>query len=257
MIRLGACGNTDIIDLIADSGFDYMECGFAWLCGLSEERYARELARVKNARIKVEACNGMLPRELKVTGSEVSEAAIREYFDKAFPRAKAMGVEIVVFGSSFARNVPEGFPHDEAWRQLAHYLTIANEYCEKYDMRVVIEPLRRFETNIINLVGEAIALAALVNLPRIGVLGDTYHMVAASEPYTALSHAGKRLWHMHICNSSNRQNPAIGDGGDYKEVFEALKAAGYDGRVSVEARWKDFPNQIGEAYQVLRTTLDA
>lgn len=257
MIRLGACGNTDIIDLIADSGFDYMECGFAWLCGLSEERYERELARVKNARIKVEACNGMVPAELKVTGPDASEEAIRAYFDKAFPRAKAMGVEIVVFGSSFARNVPEGFPHEKAWRQIMDYLHIANEYCEKYDMRVAIEPLRRFETNIINLVSEATILASLANLPRIGVLGDTYHMVESAEPYTAFAHAGRLLWHVHICNSFTRQGPEPDDGGDYKEVFAALKACGYEGRVSIEARWKDFPNQIGPACQVIREARDA
>ena len=130
-------------------------------------------------------------------------------------------------------------------------------YAVKYDLDVVIEPLRRFETNIINLVSEATILASLANLPRIGVLGDTYHMVESAEPYTAFAHAGRLLWHVHICNSFTRQGPEPDDGGDYKEVFAALKACGYEGRVSIEARWKDFPSQIGPACQVIREARDA
>ena len=59
MIRLGVCTSPDNIDLVADAGFDYIEIGFAWLNGLSEEDYQKTLAKVKAARISVEASNGM------------------------------------------------------------------------------------------------------------------------------------------------------------------------------------------------------
>ena len=131
MIRLGVCTSPDNIDLIADAGFDYIEIGFAWLNGLSEEEYQQALAKVKASRIKVEASNGMLPGTLKVVGPDVDENAIRAYFEKTFARGQEIGVKTVVFGSGAARAVPEGFPQDEAWRQIYRYLTIAAEYCEK------------------------------------------------------------------------------------------------------------------------------
>jgi hypothetical protein len=45
MIRLGVCTSPDNIDLIADAGFDYIEIGFAWLNGLSEEEYQQALLK--------------------------------------------------------------------------------------------------------------------------------------------------------------------------------------------------------------------
>ncbi len=257
MLRLGICDKPSNIDLIADAGFDYLETGMAWLSQLSEERYQQALSQVRASRIGVEACNGMVPADLKLTGPDVDEAAIRAYLDIGFARATEMGARIIVFGSSFARNVPEGFPHEKAWRQIVDFLKIASEYCVKYDVDVVIEPLRRFETNIINLVSEATILASVLQLPRIGVLGDTYHMVASAEPYEAFSHAGELLGHVHICHAMKRRYPVPGDDGDYEDVFRALKKCGYSGRVSVEARYDSIEQEAAPAYRRLREAMEA
>ena len=120
---------------------------------------------------------------------------------------------------------------------------------------MVIEPLRRFETNIINLVSEATILCSLLQLPRIGVLGDTYHMVASSEPYSAFAQAGSLLGHIHICNSAIRRYPVEGDDGDYEEVFRALKECGYTGRVSIEARYDSMEKEAAPAYRRLREAM--
>ena len=115
----------------------------------------------------------MLPGDLKVVGDKVDEQAIRAYLEKTFARAQKLGVKVVVFGSGAARGVPEGYPHENAWRDIAAYLRIVEEYCEKYAIDLAIEPLRRAECNIMNFVSEGTEMAALLNLPHIGVLGDT------------------------------------------------------------------------------------
>lgn len=261
MIRLGVCTSPDNIDLIADAGFDYIEIGFAWLNGLSEEEYQAVLAKVKASRIGVEAANGMLPGTLKVVGPEVDENAIREYLDKTFRRGREIGVKAVVFGSGAARGVPEGFPQDEAWRQIARYLTIASEYCDKYGIDVAIEPLRRVECNIMNLVTEGTLMSALINHPRIGVLGDTHHMLCGCEPWSAFTQAGKLLKHVHIShsmgNEKGRDYPAPGDDGNYGEIFDTLKACGYEGRVSIEAGCKDLAADAPKAFEALKAALGA
>ncbi len=261
MIRLGVCTSPDNIDLIADAGFEYIEIGFAWLHGLSEEDYQKALAQVKASRIKVEASNGMLPGTLKVVGPDVDENAVRAYLEKAFARGREIGVKTVIFGSGAARGVPEGFPQDEAWRQIHRYLTIAAEYCEKYDIDLAIEPLRRAECNIMNLVTEGTLMSALINHPRIGVLGDTHHMACSCEPWSAFAQAGKLLKHVHIShsmgNEKGRDYPAPGDDGDYKVIFDALKACGYEGRVSIEAGCKDLKEDAPKAYKALIEALNA
>jgi len=261
MIRLGVCTSADNIDLIADAGFEYIEIGFAWLNSLSEEEYQKLLGKVKAARIGVEASNGMLPGDLKVVGPDVNEAAIREYLEKTFRRGSELGIKVVIFGSGAARRVPDGFPQDEAWRQIARYLTIVSEYCVKYGIDLAIEPLRRAECNIMNLVTEGTLMASMLNLPGIGVLGDTHHMLCGCEPYSAFEQAGKLLKHVHIShsmgNEGGRDYPSPGDDGDYKVVFDALKACGYDGRVSIEAGCKDLAKDAPAAFEALKEALEA
>ena len=143
----------------------------------------------------------------------------------------------------------------EAWRQIARYLNIAEEYCAKYDIEIAIEPLRRAECNILNFVSEGTAMSALVNQPHIGTLGDTYHMISTHEPFSAFTQAGKLLKHVHIGHTlgvdAGRIWPMPDDGENYREVFEALEQAGYEGRVSIEAGCKDMAVDGPKAFAVL------
>ena len=106
-------------------------------------------------------------------------------------------------------------------------------------------------SNIINLVSEAVALSAILQLPNVKALGDTYHMAMCSEPLGALTMAGPLLAHVHTANALGRVLPKAGDGEDYPAIFRALKAAGYEGRVSCEASFQDFEADALAAFQVL------
>ena len=129
------------------------------------------------------------------------------------------------------------------------------EYADRYGIDVAIEPLRRTECNILNLVSEGTLLSALVNHPRIGALGDTFHMICSSEPYDALIYAGEKLKHIHIShtisNEKGRVWPCLGDGEDYRALFACLERARYTGRVSVEASCDDIAAQANETFQAL------
>lgn len=114
MIRIGICSPMDAFETVAQMGFDYMETGLVPLYRLSDEDFSRMCERVDRAPIRIEAFNGMLPGTLPVTGPNVDGGALDEYLEKSFARARRLGAEVVVFGSGAARNVPAGFPIDEA-----------------------------------------------------------------------------------------------------------------------------------------------
>ena len=251
MIRLGICTDIANIDLVAEIGYDYMETGLSALAALSDEEYEQAAQRVEAAAIKVEACNGMMPASIPVTGPNVNAQQIHEYLDKAFARAKRLGVEVVVFGSSGARNVPEGFGVDQAWRQIGNFLRIAQGHAVEHGITIAIEPLRRGESNIINYVSEAVLLSSILQLSNVRALADTYHMAMGSEPYSVLTMAGPMLAHVHTANAIGRILPKEGDGEDYDGIFAALRAGGYDARMSCEAGCKDFAVDARAAFAVL------
>ena len=251
MIRLGICTDVANINEIAEIGFDYLEFNLAKLYGMTEEEFASVCALVDAAPIKVEACNCMLPGDIKVVGENVNAQAIHDYLDKAFARARRLGVKVVVFGSGNSRRVPDGFDTAVAWRQIGNYLRMVERHAMENDITVVIEPLRAGECNIMNFVSEATLMASLIQMPHIAVLADTYHMALGSEPLSALTMAGGLLKHVHIANAIGRKFPKEGDGERYADIFETLKEMGYEGRVSVEAGCDDFAKDAREAFKVL------
>jgi len=242
-MKLGLCTGPENTALAAELGFDYVECGLSALAAMPKEAYQALLSQKDSFAVPVTHCNGFLPGHVKTTGPDVCEQQQREYLELAFSRASALGVTTVVYGSGASRGVPEGWSHAEAWKQILAFLKLAAQYGEQYGITIAIEPLRRRECNIVNLVSEATLLAAAVDHPRVGVLGDTFHMRSSSEPYQALTYAGKLLRHVHISHSlpdlSGRIYPAEGDGEDYAEIFDTLRAMGYEGCVSIEAGCND------------------
>jgi sugar phosphate isomerase/epimerase len=63
---------------------------------------------------------------------------------------------------------------DKAWEQLADTCLILGREASKYDITIVIEPLNKSETNIINSVAEGYKLAQQVNHPNVKLLADFY-----------------------------------------------------------------------------------
>lgn len=251
MIKLGICTDIANIAIVESCGYDYMETGLSRLAEMTEEEYQQAVRLVDAAGIRVEACNGMLPASVRVTGPDVSVQKIHEYLEHAFARARRLGCEVVVFGSSGARMVPDGFPFDVAWRQIGNFLRIAQGHALDYDITIAIEPLRRGECNIMNMVSEAVLISSLMQLSNVKALGDTYHMAMCSEPLSALTNAGSMLAHVHTANSLGRILPKEGDGENYEGIFRALKAGGYDKRISCEAGCTDFAADAKAAFEVL------
>jgi len=256
MIKIGVCASIDNIHLAEAAGFDYLEAGFGGIASMTEEEFQRQLDAAKKASIRVEACNGMLPAQQRVTGPDVDLDSVKAFVTRGFERAEQLGVKVVVFGSAGARNVPEGWPYRRAWEQIAEYLRMAEPIARAHGVTIALEPLCRAESNILHYVSEGALLSAMIGLPNLRTLGDIYHMVLNGEPMEALTNAGELLAHTHIANPEGRLFPAETDAFDYVSVFAALKAGGYDGRMSVEGRALNFEANLPVACRVLKGARD-
>ncbi len=258
-MKLGVCTSPENAFLAAAAGFDYVECALNALAAMSEEDFLSLLAQSKNFPIPVSKANCLFPADIPVVGPDVCVEKIRAYLDHAFSRAARLGVKVAVFGSGRSRTYPEATAFGDAWQQVEDFLRLAAPHADKYDIDIAIEPLRPKECNLINLVSEATTIARAVNHPRIGVLGDTFHMLSSQEPWENLVHAQQKLYHMHISHTlpdlSGRIYPRCDDGEDYAVIFRTLHDMGYSGDISVEAGTSSFSEDGAEAVHCLRPML--
>jgi sugar phosphate isomerase/epimerase len=238
---------------MAAAGFDFVEWPMSRTVGeMDDAAFADLAALARDLPVTPEAWNVMLPGTLKVVGPEVDPAALERYLETAFARAEALGGRIVVFGSGGARTIPEGWSAEEATRQFEDACRIAGDAARRHGLTIAIEPLRREETNLVNHVREAVAIAERVDHPAVQVLSDLYHVTAGNEPFADTGAAAPRLAHVHVAAPGTRTLPVAGEHEDaYRDYFAVLRDAGYDARVSLECR-DSTPERAGEALRMLR-----
>jgi D-psicose/D-tagatose/L-ribulose 3-epimerase len=120
------------------------------------------------------------------------------------------------------------------WRRAAAGLRALAEAAGARGVRLAIEPLNRFETDMINVVEQGLALIADVGSADLGLHLDTFHMhLEEKDSGAAIRRAGERLFHLHACEN-DRGVPGSGQV-RWEEVASALDAIGYDGAVVIES----------------------
>lgn len=250
-MRFGCCCSIDQAAVAHAAGFHYIETTVVSLLPeATDPFFAPLLETYQAAPIPVRACNVFLPGDLKVVGPEVDWLRVEAYVRTALRRVKLIGADLIVFGSGKARMVPDDFARSAAEDQLVDFLQLVGEVATTHAMTVVIEPLNRKESNILNSVDEAVALAQRVNRPTIRVLADFYHMDEEQEPLHHLLAYQEWLAHIHVADTGRRA-PGTGTY-PYTEFVDLLRQADYDGLVSIECRWEDFAAEAGPACRFLQ-----
>jgi D-psicose/D-tagatose/L-ribulose 3-epimerase len=260
-MKFGVCGfltakNADgsefeLIPAAKKAGYDYIEMPLATVAGLSEAEFTDLKVKVGAGELPVEACNIFFPRSIRLTGPDVDWKAVEAYLELALGRAGQLGAQAIVFGSGGSRQVPEGFPMEEAWLQLVHLLRLTEPIAAKNGTTIVIEPLNDKETNIIHTGSEGFALAKLVDRPHIRLLLDLYHMHLMNEDPGIAVTARDYVRHAHFAKPEGRCYPAVVED-EFRAFFGGLKRGGYPGRVSIEAGFKDFVSEAPLALAVMK-----
>lgn len=100
-------------------------------------------------------------------------------------------------------------------------------------VRLAVEPLNRFETDILNTTRQGIALARLVDHPAVGLVLDTFHMNMEDDDIPgAIREAGKHMIHFQA-NENHRGYLGTGHI-EWTPVIRALTDIGYTGTISLE-----------------------
>lgn len=132
-------------------------------------------------------------------------------------------------GSLEAQDTPA--THQERLASSLHELC---SYAAERGVKLCLEPTNRYECNSLNRVDACLDFIAAQRLDRLGLLLDTFHMNIedASIP-GAILQAGSKIQHFH---SPDSNRAAAGTGHlDFQAILGALKTAGYQGYLMLEA----------------------
>jgi sugar phosphate isomerase/epimerase len=236
MPQFGICVPVEESAAAKAAGWDFVEENIQnFLKGLVGDGQWDGPARLSKAALPVPAANSMVPASLKITGDAVDFEKLQQYMAAVTRRAKVAGMKILVFGSAGARNVPEGFDREKAEDQIVRFLKMAGTLAEGNGITIVIEPLNKGESNIINTVPEAVHYLKRVKHPAVRALVDSFHHWLDGEPLEDVRKNITHIAHVHLADKDGRVPPGESGTSDYRTFFRMLKDARYEGMISVEA----------------------
>jgi D-psicose/D-tagatose/L-ribulose 3-epimerase len=115
------------------------------------------------------------------------------------------------------------------------------QYAESRGVRLALEPLNRFETDMINIVSQGLKFIDQTGMDNVGLHLDTFHMhLEEKSSGDAIRLANQKIYHFHACEN-DRGVPGSGQV-HWDEVAKALKDVKYDGPVVIES----FTSQVKE-----------
>jgi sugar phosphate isomerase/epimerase len=160
--------------------------------------------------------------------------------------AAALDAPIITVGSFRGQLAWAGDP--EARATLVDTLRAAAEKAIEQGVRLALEPLNRYESDIVNNASQGLALIEEVGHSHLGLLLDTYHAnieeSSLTDPFRRAMAAG-RLWHVHL-GDSNRLPPGRGHI-DFPGIVATLREIGYQGYLSAELLARPDPDTAAAA----------
>jgi len=181
-----------------------------------------------------------------------------EHQQKAVERLKAhidlaalLGC-FVIIGGIRGRILETGKEFESSVEKGNQALVACANYAHGKGVNLLLEPINRYETNIINTVDEAADLIEKIGSRNLKLLLDTFHMnIEEKSIAESFIKAGRHLGHIHFADS-NRLAPGWGHI-DFGEILDILKKIHYQGAVCFEILPKpDDVQAIQQAIQYIR-----
>lgn len=136
----------------------------------------------------------------------------------------------------FTGDPPTAAEHD----RLVDVQAAAADYALGRGIALSIEPLNRFECYVLNTVADAAGIVRRVDRPNFGLLYDTFHAnIEEKDPVGVIAANIGAINHVHI-SENDRGTPGRGHV-PIRATLQALKAAGYDGWLTIEAFGRALP----------------
>lgn len=120
------------------------------------------------------------------------------------------------------------------WQNAVESLRTVADYAGDRGVRLAIEPLNRFETDMVNTVEQGLNLCNDIGRENVGLLVDTFHMnIEEKDIADAVRRAGARIFHVQV-SENDRGTPGSGHV-PWDSFFDSLNDINYSGQIVVES----------------------
>lgn len=205
---------------------------------ISLEKRNQIVSVMKNAGIECAGLHWLLAPPPKGLHFTTPDTAVRRktiaYFDKLIDFCGDLGGPCMIFGSPKQRSTV-GISIEEAKKYFAEGLARLADHAQERGVKILIEPLGRSVTDVVNTLAEALELAKQVDHPAIQIMFDFHNTVDETQPFDVLleKHC-KYIHHIHVQEMDGKH---LGTGtavNDYVKAFQTLKGLKYDKWISLE-----------------------
>jgi len=156
------------------------------------------------------------------------------YLDTLIDFCGDIGGSYMIFGSPKQRNTRD-ITVEQAKKHFAEGLSAVADHARQRGIEILVEPLGKRTTDVVNTLAEASQLARQVNHPAIGMMFDFNNTVDETEPFDVLLRKyHKNIHHVHVQEMGGKH---LGTGtavNDYVKAFQVLKDMRYNHWVSLE-----------------------
>jgi D-psicose/D-tagatose/L-ribulose 3-epimerase len=215
-------------------GFDTVELPIELPAHIEPSRVKQELDRHGLVCGSICACMGP-DRDLR--GTTRQQKIGLGYLTKLLDQMVTLGCPKLIGPVYSATGRADAVPAAEykrQWKTVVKHLRTLAHYAEERGKQICLEPLNRFETDLINTCDQGLRMVADVGSPALNLMLDTFHMnIEEKNQAGAIRKAGRHLKHLHACGC-DRGTPG-NDHIDWKGIAAALNEIGYKGDVVIES----------------------
>jgi len=148
-----------------------------------------------------------LPPGASAVGDEAAAVRWGDFMNRLADTAHGLGASLVI--GPMYHPVGEFVPGAQAELH-ARLIERLSAWRPSAPVRLALEPLNRFETNVLNLCADGAHIVDAAANPAVALMADTFHMhIEERDPVAALRALGSRCIHVH---ASENDRGAVGTG---------------------------------------------
>ena len=236
-------GWTQQCQIVADAGYKGIEIAAFTFVKKSVEEISPEkrhemVSVMKDTGLECAGIHWLLappPKGLHFTTPDVSvRRKTIDYLDELIDFCGDMGGPCMVFGSPNQRGTV-GISVEEAKKYFAEGLAKLADHAQQRGVKILVEHLPKYATDVINTLSDALKSARQINHPAIQIVFDFHNTVDETEPFDVLLE--KYYKHIEYIHIQEMDGKHLGTGtavNDYVKAFQTLKELKYDKWISLE-----------------------